>query len=200
MILHIVEGPAGAGKSTLIQRLRDERPDVRFIDRRPDKKIRDYTDQQPLAFRKNFDTFIGALSTPGVEEFLFDRFILSQIVYERIRAYTGEEAIHLKRLPMALSAWMRMLSWMRIVHQIHNDRTEEHTLDLRFTILIPTIERLYQNRSGSGKEYPYAALHEHETYTDVGRYLVGLNAANYSMPRSFKMSFRIIEDGSEWSW
>ena len=167
----ILEGPAGAGKSTMADLL--IKHGFHLIPRRTDihqEHVRNYSyylDDALRSQQKDLLYLTQALKLSRVLEFppVIDRCILSQLVYGALR----------RKLPIITSPYSLVQSHLRLLGDVLEGDYEMRDqgqirpwygpLHYIFVILLPTPEKLEEQRRISGKGYPFNAQDEVALYS-----------------------------------
>lgn len=173
----IIEGPAGSGKSTLIDKLhtgewaRKREPLLNLPRPRSYEGI--YGNQ--LSQIKDHLAVLDLLSDdPEKTPLLVDRFFFSQMVYNAIR--TGKDEIshtmvHRLLASLKLSVLCASQEW-----QSRCDATQPYepyavTHHLHFHFILPALPLLRERRSKTDREFPFSAEQELALYIHAHLYL-----------------------------
>lgn len=173
--LHVLEGPAGSGKSTLIRRLDRAltqqglsvtvvKPTLAgFSDPRGER-----IDQDPYRYVCDsllLDSLrlIEVFRHPGHDVYLLDRFYLSQLVYEPLRSHPDDlnplEAPALRPTSLdGLGTFVESVLnslWLRM--GVPDARPD---FNLSWTFLLPSPAELVRRRTQTNRRYPYSATQE----------------------------------------
>ena len=196
--LIIVEGPAGSGKSTLIEQMVTDNighevglPDNINIPR--PRAYRDNNHGVILSLVKDsamvatalFDRCVGGTRTPPI----LDRGYLSQLVYGTLRR--GGQA-----LPTVTLTYINMMllhiSAMRTQILLRTGFPQSiEPFDVLVIMNLPSLSNLRTRRKYSPKHYPYGALSEWELYNQIASSLVFYNTRQI---RDVRMETLIIND------
>lgn len=172
--LHVVaiEGPAGAGKSTLVREL-EHRGYVLPPSNYP--RPREYIgiEGQRLSLLKDFNS-LAFLLTTNAERVVLDRFILSAYIYEFIRQHRNAQPheMNVESLIQSFDDWSSILdassslldSWCQRVTPIVGGL-------VTWYIYMPPVEILWSRRNKAaleeGREFPFNAGQEHALYLEA---------------------------------
>ena len=164
----VVEGPAGAGKSTFCDRLGSEvgLPVIRSpltwghgpISRVP-------------GFALELDALLNdvrrTIAAAAVKRVILDRWFLSGYVYRVLRGW-GIPAEFPDYILTAKSFLARMVRIADLrLSEVSPPPTVGSPVWLRFVILIPPVETIERFRQSAGKEYPFDAGHERNVYSQI---------------------------------
>lgn len=185
MVKHIFifEGPAGAGKSTMIESLRDRMPFelIKLPIELP--RPREYGPHAPLLSQlKDVLQILSAVQSP--QSFLvMDRFFISQLVYQSIRVGDDMQSSLIRAVHKNSYLDGHMYSLIDMLNQ-DLDRRELRPVErvrqafmMHYIFLLPQLDVLIERRKQSGKEYPFDPKEELDRYKQV--YL--------ELPRSWKL-------------
>lgn len=183
----IVEGPAGSGKSTYIQRLKKERDDITVVeslftqfsqgDRFPS------TEQAPtLSLISDAAKAIQAWSSH--QDVYLDRFCLSQFVYQRLREKRDQEpfdaAAYEKELSHALLLMVDILN--HTYDWVYNRLSKVGSFqELNLVLLVPTPDLLIHRRNLTLRKFPYGLRDQ----VEYQRLAMLLSDPNYAEQFSF---------------
>lgn len=167
LIVDVLEGPAGAGKSTLVSE---------FLGRgyvaapRPESAVRDYGELGKSgeiyhSLKKDMDTLLY-LATTGYENVVVDRLLLSGFVYEALRYGRDEVDKFNQMFDMYIGELVR---FARLTEIRGFDRNT--TGKIRFHVLLPTPGTLVANRESSRRKFPFSPVEELTKYTQLAYHM-----------------------------
>lgn len=167
--IFIIEGPAGSGKSTLINSFREDW--LKFHLANTARNVlpipRDFGPESGASFSqyKDFMNLSEAITVPE-EDVVIDRCFVSQGVYHSLRT---NDQVGFKRyfqeLPSHLATAATMLA-LDYSHRSFNTITEIPRLHILFN-LIPTLELNKRRESAGDRKYPFSALEENSLYRNA---------------------------------
>lgn len=175
----IIEGPAGAGKSTLVHRLVSE-TQFRVVDqyRKLLPRPRHYggTSDDPLGAGfsqlKDYVALLEAMHSPE-PYVVIDRGFLSQLVYGRLRK---PEQLDIRQAQNAalifaqnFAATVVMLYREYLLRQFETLVIPNRIPQVAFAIYLPPVITIQERRVQSGRVFPYAAHQEYMTYADIAQ-------------------------------
>lgn len=164
MTIYIIEGPAGAGKSTWIGQKFE--PHQVVVRKNQDGVKRDYGGSAPVvSFDKDIDQLrraFGEVYYANTAVRVIDRGWISQFVYESLRAGKFDKGL-------ASRYWN---STKGLIHSmrdnfIHRHLRRESTgaqLWVEFIMYLPSYQALVDRRASSQKEYPFDPKDELDYY------------------------------------
>lgn len=189
--LTIFEGPAGSGKSTLIQQMVEKYPDFYspvepLIDLK--KSRRRYSNgvdgaiesmlKDEVALVSFFQAKVsGQINTDQIG--LVDRFLFSQLVYHHLREDKALPGQFL--FPILQQELVSLLSVYKKVRGrlfLSPYSPPKKFLGVHFVFLLPTLSTLNRQRKQSEKKYPYVARSEimaYQAYVDEIDRVLGLD-------------------------
>lgn len=173
--LFVIEGPAGAGKSTLIQHFLDRyleelQPATPLISfDRP----RSYSGEEGLLLSqiKDYQTTVRLVSGWGPYErgtaFIADRWYLSQLIYGSIR--NGHGGPEPSQLHLGLLAAARAVHYGDLEYRARYpvELTVQTIYRIHFMILIPSLGMLVEQREKAGRDFPYDPRIEQRAYGEL---------------------------------
>lgn len=178
-VIYVMEGPAGCGKSTMIKSLQEQ-----FLWKPPAEHIkferpRAYLAETGIVLSqvKDYLSMLSALIDMSGVPLVLDRWGMSQWVYGSIRSGVT---------PGISTGLGILVSTIRTVQAGYREflyrsgsgfQDLKISLDLRFVVLLPSVEILNQNRSSCGKEYPYHPQVELRCYEAAAKYISRRNSS-----------------------
>jgi hypothetical protein len=179
----VVEGPAGSGKSTIIDLL----DSVGFYPlHKTSKNVRDYQELGDAALMsqiKDIKNFARAIQLTPDEIPVMDRFILSQQVYGAIRRADNRLASPHQLITHIHEMSDLLLSDYLMRQGVHIGKAHVSPVEVYFLVLLPSVARLNYQRGTSGKEYPFSAKREIELYKKIS--VFEENTRKYMPPITF---------------
>lgn len=177
--LYIIEGPAGSGKSSLINELiAQKRGFIRPVPfgtiARP--RAYDFPDLGAgLSMAKDFLHLAEAITAPG--HVLMDRGFLSQVIYGAFRSPdNGYLQTHAHELPMRIREIVDVVS---SDYTFRSNQSQISTTPIFLGILLPPWKELIDRREGHlrhhnlpANHYPFDALTEHQLYQLAAQMMV----------------------------
>lgn len=175
-IVVALEGPAGAGKSTLINSLHDRGlmmsgeilKDSLSLPVIP--RPRDYQGLEGinLALLKDQISALAVANYRGTIPLVLDRYYISAWIYNSIRAGYRSQSLH-RAIKQAL-----FLAYNELVDTSTNLRNRmeltwanPQDVMLHYVFLLPELQLLYKNRQEAGRPFPYMATQELEVYLEA---------------------------------
>lgn len=168
-----IEGPAGAGKTSILKSIISETDAISLMKSEVyDPKIRDQTVAATLY--RDMEYILGALEhlVMGHQQVVADRFFLGGIVYDHFikankplaRLHTQSYLQNILRIINNLSSHFQSRQHIETMKRIH----------IKWIFEIPNVGTLQERRKKSGKTYPFDAHKEITGYQKVYNDLIHL--------------------------
>jgi len=199
--IFIIEGPAGAGKTTLIHKILDEYNGAVEITKPseqlgiPLERPRDYGKQlnsSGFALTKDIAHLLSAFHLLEHERLplvLIDRCLFSAIIYEGIRAQRATDHIW----PSFLKYSLNFIEDMLVQYALYSRfSVSPSMIEIVLVVPLPYEYVLINRRRDSSRNYPFSLYEEYRRYEE----LVNNLPLKLDSPRSL-IQFRMYR-GSEW--
>lgn len=172
--LMVFEGPAGSGKTTIINRLAKEIEDDVMVLPRPAELlgVRSYRNEM-APMKADFDRLMTLLYSP-YNNFMADRFWISSLIYQPLKLRDRYYSPASYPMPFMVEKDTKTLvSWaagtMRTVDARDIEIKVPDYLRIDFYMLLPSTRLLLSNRKKADREYPFDAEIELAFYTNYAK-------------------------------
>lgn len=194
--IYIVEGPAGSGKSTIIDRL-DTQNSIPIFDNSGDAHgVRNFDGYAGLIEITTRDLRkIGWALSTNIPQIIFDRWVLGSFVYDHLRgeaAFPDEQHFH-----HVIVGWLSIIKGLQGV-LVARGRVPLMDIGIHWKLNLPSTETIDGRRTSANKGYPFPADLEHDAYWQVYR-LLRDHIKEYPCLGDIRMSVQDIHRET-WQW